>query len=257
MSNLPRPLSKTALQQGAQCPRMLWIRYNMPWATNSDYDPADQAQFEIGNIVGEAAQNLYDKDERVTINTSELGFSPEAYSTYVAQTQAAMDDPSINCIAEAAFYYDDVIVFVDLLVRAYDEYGEPIGWSIYEVKASSMIAPHQVRDALWQAHIADLCGCDLVGIYLLHPARGTTAFVEDRAGQDFEVVDMWSDWLYNNYRNSSIDDEIEEIKDMVVQEEPPACEGTPGRCECCHYPYDCVYTEKCQEIFDEEMGYFD
>ena len=68
---------------------------------------------------------------------------------------------------------------------------------------------------------------------------------------------MWSDWLYNNYRNSSIDDEIEEIKDMVVQEEPPACEGTPGRCECCHYPYDCVYTEKCQEIFDEEMGYFD
>ena len=243
---LDKPLSKSALQQGDQCPRMLWIRYNMPYDTDYSRDERDTTMFEIGDMVGAAAQEFF--ENTVVINT-DRGFSPDNYAGYAAQTQAYMDDPDVDCIAEATFLYDDVVVFVDLLKREFEDDGTEV-WDIYEVKASGMIQPHQAKDAAWQTHIARECGVPIRTTYLLHPGSGGIYSFSTGVGT-FEVVDMFSDWIDRAADSAELADDIEYYKQMVQEECPPRCEGTPGRCECCNAPYTCNYQNKCRELFDE------
>lgn len=246
---LDRPLSKTALQQGSQCPRMLWIKYNMPYASDSSgSDERDESQFVVGDVIGAAAQDFF--PNTVVINT-DRGFSPENYAAYAAETANYMNDPDVECIAEATFYYDDVVVFIDLLHRDFDDYGNEV-WDIYEVKASGMVQPHQAQDAAWQTCVAQMCGVPIRRTYLLHPARGTAAFMTG-AG-NFEIVDMWSDWIASTAASSDILADMEYYKEVVASEYPPACTCEPGRGECCCAPYRCNYINKCAELLEEEDG---
>ena len=164
------PLSKSALQAGAQCPRMLWIRYNMPRTADlRGEDESGQEQFAIGNLVGEAAQAYYENEvgQTVVINT-DRGFSPDNYASYAQETADYMSDPNVICIAEATFYTGDLVVFVDLLHR-----NPAGGWDIVEVKATNRIGPVHVRDASWQTYVArELCGVDIRNTYLMHPYAG-------------------------------------------------------------------------------------
>lgn len=242
---LDRPLSKTALQQGSQCPRMLWIKYNMGWATDTSDDERDTTMFEIGDIIGASAQEFF--NNTVVINT-DRGFAPENYAVYADETAAYMDDPDVECIAEATFMIDDVVVFIDLLHRDYDDAGNEV-WDIYEVKASGIVQPHQAQDAVWQTHIALECGVPIRATYLMHPGHGTWAFTTDEG--EFEVVDMWSNWIARQAASAETADMIEYFKEMVACDEPPACECEPGCGECCHAPYQCNYTNKCRELYDE------
>lgn len=258
---LDMPLSKSALQAGAQCPRMLWLRYNMGrFADLVGEDEADQEQFDIGNIVGEAAQGYFDDGETVVINT-DRGFSPENYPIYARETAEYMRDPNITCIAEATFYTGDLVVFVDLLHR-----NPTGGWDIYEVKSTNRIGPVHVRDASWQTYVArSLCGVNVKNTYLMHPYAGwqrisARDYVDP---DDFEVVDDFTDFIYNyscgapspeqGWLNGlTIEDAIEYLTDMVTWEVPPACEGEPGYGNCCNSPYRCNYVGICQKMLEEE-----
>lgn len=258
---LDTPLSKSALQLGAQCPRMLWLKYNRVY--NSDVygaEEAEQEQFRIGNIVGEAAQGYFGEDGLVVINT-DRGFSPEYYAEYAAETSSAMADPDVYSIAEATFYTGDLVVFVDVLHRNPDG-----GWDIYEVKATNRIGPVHVRDASWQTYVArELCGVDIRNTYLMHPYAGWQQ-IEARGGtdpDDFEVVDDFSDFIYNystgmpspedGWLNGlTIPDAIEYLSDMVTWDMPPACEVQPGRGICCNSPYKCNWIGACQRMLEDE-----
>lgn len=263
---LDTPLSKSALQMGAQCPRMLWLKYNRVYKADLvGSEEAEQEQFRIGNIVGEAAQGYFGEDGLVVINT-DRGFSSEYYSEYAAETESAMNDPEVDTIAEATFYTGDLVVFVDVLHRNPDG-----GWDIYEVKATNRIGPVHVRDASWQTYVArELCGVDIRNTYLMHPYAGWQR-IEAHGGcdpDDFEVVDDFTNFIYNYSTGMSspepgwlngltIEEAIDFLSDMVTWELPPALECEPGRGECCCAPYRCNWIGACEQMQadEEEMEY--
>ena len=243
-----RPLSKSALQAGAQCPRLLWFRYNNCETDTSGDEFAAQDQFIIGDIVGEAAQRYFD-GKTVIIDTS-AGFNEREYSKYAEQTRRAMDDPSVGVIAEAAFYTGELIVFVDLLKR-----NEDGSWDIYEVKSSRQAKPVHAQDCAWQTYVVrTLCGVNVRESHLMIPRRGWSALqgCVSIDVDDFEIVDDYSDWIYSQSVGSEIPRRISEFIDMVRRPEPPACEcGTPGRGYCCVEPYPCNYTNICSEYLEQ------
>lgn len=263
---LEKPLSKTALQQGAQCPRMLWIKHNMPYATDkiiaSDQNIADEAdsveteeQFVIGDIVGEAALKYFPQESSVLIDTSKMGFSPEAYIEYAQQTKDYMNDPNITCIAEAAFYDGDLIVFVDFLNR--NEYGS---WDIYECKSSRHVGPIHAQDAAWQTWVVMYNKPNPTSIgktYLIHPMYGWYNFsieTDDAKISDlFEVVDDYSDWIREQVESGEIGRRIEELIEVVKAETPPKCVMCPGKDDRCFSPYQCNYIMKCTELFENNL----
>lgn len=254
------PLSKSALQAGAQCPRMLWFRYNAPRCADNAGDDIEEEQFVIGNIVGEAAQGYFTDGETVVIDTS-AGFSPDNYSRYARETAQAMTDPNICCIAEAAFYTGDLIVFVDLLHRNPDG-----GWDIIEVKSTNRIGPVHVRDAAWQTYVArDICGVDIRNTYLMHPYSGWQRISSKGYADpdDFELVDDYTDFIYNystgmpspeqSWLNGmTISDTIAYLLDMVQWENPPECTCQPGHGNCCNSPYRCNFVGICEQALAEE-----
>lgn len=259
---LSKPLSKSALQMGAQCPRMLWFKYNASsWSDTPREELQAGEQFAIGNLVGAAAQGYFQDGETVIINT-DRGFSPSYYEEYAAETQRAMSDPNVCCVAEATFYTGDLIVFVDLLHRNPDG-----GWDIYEVKATNRIGPVHVRDASWQTYVVrTLCGADIRNTYLMHPYAGWQQIANKGYADpdDFEIVDDFTDFIYNYSQGApspeegwlnglTIPEAIEWLEDMVGWEMPPACDCTPGDGICCHSPYPCDYVGLCQKTYEVEL----
>lgn len=249
---LNKPLSKTALQQGAQCPRMLWIKYNMPCSGDSN-DGSPQEQFEIGNIVGAAARGYFDEEDGegtcVLINT-DRGFDPSNYRSYANETAAAMRDSNIKTIAEATFYTGDLVVFVDLLHRNPNG-----GWDIYEVKSSNRVSPIHAQDAAWQTYVArNLCGVDIRNTYLMHPYQGWSAIASKSHTDknDFEIVDQFSGWIDQQSRGREVADKIDYLSKMVTEPVPPSCDCTPGKGECCCSPYRCGYINQCRKMMEQE-----
>lgn len=257
------PLSKSALQAGAQCPRMLWFRYNAGrYADKIGSEESDQEQFEIGNIVGATAQGYFTDGETVIINT-ERGFAPENYREYARETANYMMDPNITCIAEATFYTGNLVVFIDLLHRNPNG-----GWDIYEVKSTNRIGPVHVRDAAWQTYVArELCGVDIRDTYLMHPFAGWQRIAERGYVEpgDFEIVDDFTDFIYrystgmpspeDSWLNGlTIEQSVAYLEDMVKWEMPPECSCIPGYGNCCNSPYRCNYIGICQQTLEVETA---
>lgn len=260
------PLSKSALQAGAQCPRMLWIRYNMPNESDEINDEARQEVFAIGNLVGEAAQHYFENEQgkTVVINT-DRGFSPDNYSIYAQETEQYMSDPDVVCIAEATFFTGDLIVFVDLLHRNPNG-----GWDIIEVKATKNIGPVHVRDAAWQTYVArELCGIDIRNTYLMHPYKGWQhVTTEDGYSipDNFELVDDFADFIYNYstgmpspenawLSGQTIAESISLLSNIVKWEYPPVCTCEPGYgIECCS-PYRCNFVGQCKKMCEDERAH--
>jgi len=256
-----RPLSKSALQLGAQCPRLLWFKYHMPRSCNPvSQDESANEQFEIGNLVGAAARHYFDDEPGycLTIDT-DRGFSPEYYREYAIQTMEAMDDLECHTIAEATFYVDDIVVFVDLLHR--NPYG---GWDIYEVKSSRQAKPVHARDCAWQTYVVrTLCGVDIRDSYLMVPARGTTRFYDDGecAKDVFIVVDDWSNWIYEQSVGSEIPASIAGFWDMLSNPDAPPLlpddVSDIGDSTRCRSPYQCQFSGICREcaLAESEWNY--
>lgn len=153
---------------------MLWFRYNRgSQGDMSKGEEEQQAQILIGNMVGEVAQAYFDDGKTVVIDTS-AGFSPENYDDYARQTADAMADPEVTCIAEAAFYTGDLIVFIDLFHRNDDG-----SWDIYEVKSSGLAKPVHAQDCAWQTYVVrTLCGVDVRNSYIMIPSAGWSIISE-------------------------------------------------------------------------------
>lgn len=248
---MTRPLSKSALQVGAQCPRALWFRYYKSFEKDAVPDDNAEEMFRIGNIVGGSARfyfdNFYDDEMSysVTIDT-DRGFSPEYYYDYAQQTANAMQDPNCHTIAEATFYVDDLVVFVDLLHRNPDG-----GWDIYEVKSSRQAKPVHVMDCSWQTYIVrDLCGVDIRNSYLMIPARGNWYMDgQSCSPDDFIIVDTYTDYIANYSRSGEIPAQINAFWDMLSNQSfpPPVPDDVDyiGSSDRCRSPYQCNFTGIC------------
>lgn len=123
-------LSKSLYTIAIQCPKALWLKKYKPEVL-SQIDEFSQAKFNIGHVVGELACNLLPNGIKVDFNSN--------LEQMVRKTKELIDS-GYTTIYEAAFYFENILVIVDILEIDED------GVIIHEVKSSTSLKEIYLHD---------------------------------------------------------------------------------------------------------------
>ena len=147
-------LSKSTFLKGLQCEKALYFHkhhYNL----KDEITKAQQAIFDQGNLVGELAHQLF---------PGGINCQPELFYEYnkaLANTRQALDDGR-PVIYEAAFFFNGVFVYADILVEDQE------GWKVYEVKSSTNVKEVNIQDTALQSYIIEQNGIELKDVCIVH-----------------------------------------------------------------------------------------
>ena len=219
-------LSKSRFLAGLQCQLRLWHQcYNRELA--SEISAAQQAIFEAGQEVGRLATHLYPGG--VLIEEDHL-----QHSAAVQSTLAAIDNPEIPAIFEAAFVHDDVRIRVDILRRL--ENGR---WNLIEVKSATSIKDVHLPDVAVQYKVLSGSGLEIGDAGILHL---NNKYVYDGTTLEhanlFTFTDLTEPVLALQHELPS---KLAELKEMLSAQYPPQI--TPSRH--CLNPYPCEFWDHC------------
>lgn len=227
MANYKTPtLSKSRFLAGEQCQLRLWYQCYNPHLA-AEISPAQQAIFDTGHEVGRLATKLYPGG--VLIEEDHLH-----HDQAVRSTLQAMANPDVKAIYEAAFFYDDTRVRVDILQRL-----DKGRWNLIEVKSSTSVKPEHLPDVAIQSYV--LCGAriDIYRVQLLHI---NNQYVYDGDDLDLESLFTSSDVTEEAIAlQNEIPGKISELNAMLTELSPPAIQ--PSRH--CNKPYRCAFWEHC------------
>ncbi len=151
-------LSKSRFTSGLQCHRQLWWRVHEPDAQELIPDKAQQAIFDQGRKVGEAARAYVPGGRLVDL-------PHDAYGERVALTRKLLDDRA-PVIYEASFLASDVYAAVDILERGHD------GCHLIEVKSSTSVKDEHIPDVAIQMHVLTGSGLEVSRAEVMHLNRG-------------------------------------------------------------------------------------
>ena len=225
-------LSKSRFLAGLQCHLRLWYEcYSRDLA--SEVSPSQQAIFDMGHDVGRLATKLYPGG--ILIEDDHLH-----HEEAVRSTLAAMENPDVRAIFEAAFIFDGVRVRVDILERLNDG-----GWNMIEVKSSTSVKDVYLPDVAVQLYVLQGSGLQVERAILMH--------INNKYIYDGNQLD-----LEGFFKSSDLTDQAEimqdevllklsEMKDMLGKDHAPRIE--PSRH--CHNPYDCEFLEYCTREMPE------
>ena len=147
-------LSKSTFIRGLQCEKSLYL-YKKHYNLKDPTSPFLQAIFDQGNSVGILAQSLF---------LGGVDASPEShFKVYdsVEKTKLFLDQGE-KIIYEATFFYDGVIVALDVLVK------DAQGWKAYEVKSSTSVSETYIKDAAIQYYTILNSGINLKDISIVY-----------------------------------------------------------------------------------------
>jgi len=150
-----KPLSKSRVAAGLQCHKRLYFEcyhYN----SRDEVDAARKALMESGREVGRVARGRYPGG--VTMVEDPFKFDEAA-----AATKAAMNDPRVPAIYEAALLHDDIRVRVDVLARN----GQG-AWDLIEVKSSGGVKDEHLPDLAVQLFVVEGAGGPVSRAGILH-----------------------------------------------------------------------------------------
>ena len=137
--------SKSRYCNGIQCPKMLWLKKNMP--DEFDDSVMNQAILSTGNDVGDLAMGLFG-------DYTEVPYS-ESLSEMIPATQKLIDD-GVKNICEASFSYDGCFCSVDILKNLGGNKVE-----LYEVKSSTEVKDIYKEDVSYQNFVLSKLGFDV------------------------------------------------------------------------------------------------
>lgn len=214
-------LSKSRFTSGLQCHKQLWWRVHEPASAELIPDPAQQALFDQGHLVGARARECFPGGVLVDAPSSN-------FTGRLAQTQAALEAHS-SVIFEAAFVVDDVFVAVDVLERT------ALGWAIVEVKSSTGVKEQYIPDAAIQTHVLRRAGLHIERVEIMHLNR-QCRFPDLR--NLFIRVDVTADV------EAALPDVRHEATAQLRMLAGPLPIVSTGRH--CEEPYGCPFLERCQ-----------
>jgi len=225
-------LSKSRFLAGTQCHLRLWHQcYNPDLA--SEVSPAQQAIFDTGHEVGRLATGLYPGGLLIEEDYLHHGKAVQA-------TRAAMNQPGVPAIYEAAFRYNGVQIRVDILERMNDG-----RWNLIEVKSSTSVKEVHVQDVAIQHHVLQGSGLAIARAGILHL---NNQYVYDGRQLDLEGLFSFSDLTGQVTRiQGTISSQLDDLKRMLAGTDPP--EIVPSRL--CSSPYDCEFWEYCTREMPE------
>lgn len=219
-------LSKSRFIAGLQCHLRLWHQcYNRELA--SEVTPSQQAIFEAGHEVGRLATRLYPGG--ILIEEDHLHHA-EAVET----TLAAINNPDVPAIFEAAFTHDDVRIRVDVLERL-----ENGAWNLVEVKSATSVKQVYLSDVAVQFGVLSGSGYNVSRAGILHL---NNQYVYDGKQLKLDNLFAFSDLTEQVLDlQQEIPSMLAEQKRMLVAPDPP--EVLPSRH--CTNPYVCEFWDHC------------
>lgn len=147
-------LSKTRFQAGLQCPKYLWLLCRAPELADP-VSEAKQAIFDQGHTVGELARRLFPGGVLVEEDYTQ--------TDQAMQTTRRLIADGADCLYEAAFRYDGVLVRPDALFKEDDH-----SWTLVEVKSSTEVKAEHITDLGIQAYVLRGAGVAVGSMRLLH-----------------------------------------------------------------------------------------
>jgi hypothetical protein len=148
-------LSKSTYIRGLQCLKSLYFHKHRPFLRDR-LSPEQLQKFKRGTEVGKIAQSLFPGGLDMSAR------SPAQYAAKVTETRQAIDSKDIDVLYEAAFQYDDVLIFLDILVRTND------GWVACEVKSSRSLSAAYYSDAALQYYVLKGSGVHIADFFLFY-----------------------------------------------------------------------------------------
>jgi hypothetical protein len=225
-------LSKSRYLAGLQCPLRLWYQcYDRQLAR--EVAPGQQALFDTGHEVGELATRLYPQGRPIK----------EEYYRHaqaVNSTQAAMDDPDVKAIFEAAFVFSGVRVRVDVLERLENE-----SWNLVEVKSSTSAKEVHLPDVAVQYYVLQGCGLTINRAGILH-INNQYAYNGNHLDLEslFSFADLTEDVVLLQEDIPSL---LNDFKGMLARKSAPTI--APSRH--CKKPYECEFWDHCTQDMPE------
>ena len=217
-------LSKSTFIRGVQCLKSLYLNKKRPFLR--DRMPKERLiVFQRGHKVGELAQELFPGG----INMSPG--HPGAFKKAIINTIQKIEE-GFPVIYEAAFQYDQVIIFLDVLVHT------GAGWHAYEVKSSGGISDTYLMDAALQYHVIKGAGIELNGISLVHIDREYILEDEIEVSKMFKIINVNDEALS---RQEYVTQQILREKDALNLEHSPKIDVGSH----CRDPYDCDFLGHC------------
>lgn len=148
---MPLHISKTLYCSAVQCPKMLWLKKNMPDVF--DRSVMNQAVLDQGNEVGDLAMGLFGPFVEV----------PFGKPAEMADATAALIAAGKKIITEASFAWEGHFCSVDILVNKGSGAVE-----LHEVKSSTHLNGIYLHDTAYQTHVLTRLGYRVDRVCLIH-----------------------------------------------------------------------------------------
>ena len=217
-------LSKSTFIKGVQCEKALYLhKYNRE--LEDDITTQQQAIFASGTNVGLLAQNLF---------RDGIDASPKDYTQYFESFKYTQEliNKGVEVIYEAGFFYENVMCFVDILVKEHD------GWHAYEVKSSTKVTHTYVIDASFQHYVIKKSGLDLANISIIHIDNTYVRYGDLDIKKLFNFVLLTESAIANQ---KYIKDKLSDLYNMLSKNSVPNIDIGPH----CTSPYDCSFKGYC------------
>ena len=234
---ITKNLSKSKLLAYRQCEKKLWLEVKHPELLEDL--SITKVAYQVGNHVGELAQDIYDPDNKGTlINPQEEGFK----SAFARTAQLIQKRKPIF---EATFSAKGALALADIMLPA-NKRGQ-IKWEMIEVKSSTQVKNYHRDDVAIQAYIAKHSGVDLKAIKL---ACIDNTFVYKGKGnyQGLLKEEDLSNEAFS--REAEVEGWINQAQKVIRKRKEPTMDTGSH----CSQPYTCGFYEHCSK--NEEHAEF-
>jgi Domain of unknown function(DUF2779) len=216
-------LSKSRFQKGLQCEQALWLAVHEPESADAITE-TKQWIFDQGTEVGHLAHALFPGGVEVAEDHLHQDEALATTARLIAEGAAVLFEP--------AFFFDDVLVRVDALVKVGGS------WDLFEVKSTGSRKPEHVTDAAVQTYVVEGCGLPIRRLHIVHL---DTSYVYQ--GGDYDLTRLFAiEDVTADVRSfvPTIPELLESFRAMLEGPEPNVRVGAQ-----CRRPYPCDFTGRC------------
>lgn len=218
--------SKSKYTQGIQCPKMLWMKKNMP--DQFDESVMNDAVLEAGNMVGDLAMGYYGPFVEVAFDPSD----PERFTKAAAETKKLLEAGE-KIICEATFSIPGHYCMVDILLVRDDG-----SFDMVEVKSSTKTKDVYFHDMAYQCWLIHQCGYRVNSVSLMHINNG---YVRE-GNLDLQKLFTVEDHTQEVFKMAKrVGDHVADISSIADAPDEPL---TPIGLQC-FSPYECGFRKHC------------
>ena len=214
-------LSKSRYCSGVQCPKMLWLKENVPDAW--DKGCLNQAVLDSGLEVGDLAMGLFGDFVEV----------PYDKPGEMIKTTTVLMEQMVPIIAEASFSVNGCFCSVDILKRISEN-----EIAVYEVKSSTGVSEIYLQDAAFQYYVLQELGYEVTSFNIVHINNKYIRHGELDIHELFTIVDVTQEAVE---MQPEIRANIQHIREIMDQDTEPDRDIGPH----CFAPYDCGCWDYC------------